>query len=234
MLLPERVVSRVSRPCRMLGLMSVQRLVRQDLSLLPIVSPGDVRYLSSSVLAGVAPRRCLASWSTFWVSPLEASTRSGLTPVLPFSVPLVLRTGRRHSGILVFFHFTSVAYRHRILVTLLPLALQGASLGHFAAVAPDTAILRLLMERGVRLGVQDHQGSSPVHWAAGSGRLDSVKLLIEEAGVDPKQRNNGGLSPLHLAASNGHLEIVRYLIEERGMDPTEIDGAVGLKGHELR
>ena len=122
---------------------------------------------------------------------------------------------------------------HRIQVTVFPLALQGASLGHFAAVAPDTAVLRLLMERGVRLGVQDHQGSSPVHWAAGSGRLDSVKLLVEEAGVDPRLRNSRGLPPLDIAACNGHLEIVRYLIEERGIDPTEVDAQVGLKGPEL-
>ena len=117
---------------------------------------------------------------------------------------------------------------------LYPLALQGAGLGHCAAIAPDAVILRLLMERGIKLDIRDHQGSSPVHWAAREGRPDNLKLLIEEAGVDPKQRNNGGLSPLHLAASNGHLEIVRYLIEERGMDPTEVDAEVGLKGHELR
>ena len=50
------------------------------------------------VLAGAAPRRCLASWYASWVSPLEAFTRTALTPVLPFSVPLALRTGRRHSS----------------------------------------------------------------------------------------------------------------------------------------
>ena len=112
--------------------------------------------------------------------------------------------------------------------------MQGATVAHFAAMASDTAILRLLMERGIRLDVRDHKGNSPIHWAARAGRLENLKLLVEEAGVNPKQRNNGGLSPLHLAASSGHLGIVRYLIEERGMDPTEADAEVGLKGHELR
>ena len=111
--------------------------------------------------------------------------------------------------------------------------MQGATVVHFAAMATDTATLRLLTERGVRLGVQDHQGSSPVHWAAGSGRLDSVKLLVEEAGVDPKQRNDERLSPLDIAACAGRLEVARYLIEERGIDPSEVDAQVGLKGPEL-
>ena len=101
-------------------------------------------------------------------------------------------------------------------------------------MAPATATLRLLMERGIKLDVRDKHGNHPIHWAASRGRLDSVKLLIEEARVNPKQRNAEGLSPLHIAASNGHLEIVRYLVEERGMDPTEVDAKVGLKGPELR
>ena len=118
-------------------------------------------------------------------------------------------------------------------MTVFPLALQAATVVHFAAVAPDAATLRLLMERGVRLEVRDKEGSRPIHLAAGRGRLDSVKLLVEEAGVNHKQRNAEGLSPLDLAASNGHLEIVRYLVEERGMDPTEVNAQVGLKGLEL-
>ena len=113
-------------------------------------------------------------------------------------------------------------------MTVFSFVLKGTSLAHIAAMAPDTAILRLLMERGIRLNVRDKHGNNPIDWAASRGRLDSVKLLIEEAGVNPKQRNAEGLSPLHLAASNGHLEIVRYLIEERGMNPSEADAEVGL------
>ena len=119
-------------------------------------------------------------------------------------------------------------------MTLLPLALQGASLGHFAAIAPDAVMLRMLMERGIRLNIRDKKGNHPIHWAAREGRPGSVKLLVEEAGVDPKQRNAKELSPLDLAACTGHLEIVRYLIEERGMDPSEADTQVGLKGPEFR
>ena len=118
-------------------------------------------------------------------------------------------------------------------MTILPLALQGISLGHFAAIAPDATMLRLLMERGIKLDIRNVWGNQPIHGAASRGRLDSVKLLIKEAGVNHKQRNAEGLSPLDLAACSGHLEIVRYLIEERGMDPTEVDAQVGLKGPEL-
>ena len=91
-------------------------------------------------------------------------------------------------------------------MTVFPLALQGATVVHFAAMATDMATLRLLMERGIRLDVRDHKGNSPMHEAASRGRLDSVKLLVEEAGVNPKQRDAEGLSPLDLAAYNGHLD----------------------------
>ena len=111
--------------------------------------------------------------------------------------------------------------------------MQGATVAHLSAVTTDTATLRLLMERGIRLDVRDHKGNSPMHEAASRGRLDSVKLLVEEAGVDPRLRNARRLSPLDIAACNGHLEIVRYLIEERGMDPSAADAQVGLKGPEL-
>ena len=111
--------------------------------------------------------------------------------------------------------------------------MQGFNLAQFATIAPDAAILRLLMERGIGLNVRDKQGNCPIHLAARRGRLDSVKLMVEEAGVNLKQRNAEGLSPLDLAANNGHLEVARYLIEERGMDPTEADAQVGLKGPEL-
>ena len=106
------------------------------------------------------------------------------------------------------------------------LAQQGLSLAHIAAEAPDAATLRLLLERGIKMDAQDYQGNSPIHWATEIGRLDIVKLLVEEAGVDLRLRNARGMSPLDLAASYGHLEIVRYLIEERGMDPTEADAGV--------
>ena len=107
------------------------------------------------------------------------------------------------------------------------------NLAQFAVAAPDAAILRLLLERGIRLNVRDKNGNLPIHWAATKGQLACLKLLVEEAGVDPRLRNARGMSSLDLAACNGHLEVVRYLIEERGMDPSEVNAQVGLKGPEL-
>ena len=46
------------------------------------------------------------------------------------------------------------------------------------------------MERGIKLDVRDKQGRHPIHWAAVHGRLDNVKLLVEEAGVDPALTDN--------------------------------------------
>ncbi|GMF59725.1 unnamed protein product [Phytophthora fragariaefolia] len=54
--------------------------------------------------------------------------------------------------------------------------------------------------------------------AAGSGRLDVVKLLTEEQGADVHAKNAFGCTALMKAAENGHVEVVKYLADERGAD----------------
>ena len=83
-----------------------------------------------------------------------------------------------------------LACMHRKLLTFFPLAQQGLSLAHFAAMAPDAATLRFLMEVGIGLDVRDNDGNYPIHLAVNEGRLDNVKLLVEEAGVDPAKTND--------------------------------------------
>ncbi|KAL9179720.1 hypothetical protein ACHAXT_009010 [Thalassiosira profunda] len=69
----------------------------------------------------------------------------------------------------------------------------------------------------------DRNGATVVHWAAGRGRLDLVRYLIEKWDCCPNQpqrgkRSFGGRTPLHWAARNGHLAVVEYLVCSCGAD----------------
>ena len=96
--------------------------------------------------------------------------------------------------------------------------------------AGNLKALKRLVASG-QVPVNAKGGYPPLHEAAGCGRLEMVRYLVEEAGADPRVQNAQGITPLSIAACGGHLEIVRYLVEERGMDPTDTNSDVGPKGH---
>ena len=69
---------------------------------------------------------------------------------------------------------------------------------------------------------RDRNGCTALNWAAGEGRLDVVRVLIEELNVDanaltgkPKRKRHS----LHWAARNGHVEVSAYFIFKRGVSP---------------
>ena len=59
--------------------------------------------------------------------------------------------------------------------------------------------------------------------ACKTGRIETVKRLIEEEGVDPSAHNNDAVI---WAAWNGHIKVVKYLCSlpiEKGVDPSAMD-----------
>ena len=65
----------------------------------------------------------------------------------------------------------------------------------------------------------------PLHWAAGEGHEEVVKLLLEQKGVNPDSKDYWGRTPLLEAASKGHEEIVRLLLQRENVNPNSQDKA---------
>uniref|UniRef100_A0A158Q7B9 Poly [ADP-ribose] polymerase n=1 Tax=Elaeophora elaphi TaxID=1147741 RepID=A0A158Q7B9_9BILA len=77
----------------------------------------------------------------------------------------------------------------------------------------DLSILSQLLKPGT-LNQPDlnNRHSSPLHYAAGFGRLDCVRALLA-AGANISQADDSGLVPLHNASSFGHVDVVKILLE---------------------
>ncbi|KAM4604481.1 cyclin-dependent kinase 4 inhibitor B [Polymixia lowei] len=75
----------------------------------------------------------------------------------------------------------------------------------------STSVARLLLSRGADPNVTDiHTGTSPLHDAARTGFLDTVKLLVQ-FNADPKALDNRDRRPIDLARECGHGDVVTFL-----------------------
>jgi len=70
---------------------------------------------------------------------------------------------------------------------------------------------QLLLDHKAK-NVPDHEGKTPLHFAAGYGFIGCCSLLIHR-GVDVNVKDKKGRTPLHLAAFLGSTQTVAYLIE---------------------
>ena len=66
------------------------------------------------------------------------------------------------------------------------------------------------------VNLQNQNGRTPLHTAAGNGQKEAVLLLLE-SGSDPRKRDDLGLDPLALAKNKGHRDCVKVLAEAMGI-----------------
>ena len=69
-----------------------------------------------------------------------------------------------------------------------------------------------------------YEGSTPFHEAAGQGRLEMCKLIMEYI-QDKNPEDNEHFTALHLAAQNGHLETCKLILDNvTNKNPGDNDG----------
>ncbi len=89
-----------------------------------------------------------------------------------------------------------------------------------AVTAGKTDEVRLLLERGMDVNMQDKLGvGTPLHWAAADNKnqtgTGSIARLLIKQGARVDARNRGGYTPLHWAARRGNIVVVKLLVEHR-------------------
>jgi len=76
-----------------------------------------------------------------------------------------------------------------------------------------------------QLNKRDHQGNTPLIWAASEGNDDVVQLLVEH-GANVNCQNLNGETALYVAAARGHDSIAHILLENgASAQITNLDGA---------
>ncbi|WP_338967567.1 ankyrin repeat domain-containing protein [Spiroplasma endosymbiont of Lonchoptera lutea] len=74
-------------------------------------------------------------------------------------------------------------------------------------------IVKLLLENGANINLQNNNGNNALITAVENGHTDIVKLLLKN-GADINHQNKFGITPLITAATYGELDIMKLLLEK--------------------
>jgi len=75
---------------------------------------------------------------------------------------------------------------------------------------PHVNCMRMLLEKGADVNAQNMQGSTALHWIAGSGRLQVIRFLMA-MGADAWIRDDMGRTPIDRAIETGDDGAVKIL-----------------------
>jgi len=95
---------------------------------------------------------------------------------------------------------------------------NGEGIFTLAARTGVHRVVLALLARGMPPDAIDSGGGSGLHGACLAGRLDYVRMFVEQRGANVNQVAAGGVTPLIAAAYANNLDLVRYLLA-RGANP---------------
>ncbi|XP_016133952.1 espin-like protein [Sinocyclocheilus grahami] len=93
---------------------------------------------------------------------------------------------------------------------------EGAMALHLAARFGHAEAVEWLLFEGGSTEAETDCGARPVHYAAASGDLTSLKLLMSCSPRCVDCQTGTGATPLYLACQEGHLHVVEYLVKDCG------------------
>lgn len=94
-----------------------------------------------------------------------------------------------------------------------------------AALFHQIAVFRFLLEKGADFSLTNKEGFGPLHFAAFSGEMGMVELLIAKGAPVNANTNVIKATPLDLAVSGGRKDIVEFLIAKgASLDLKDIKG----------
>ena len=78
--------------------------------------------------------------------------------------------------------------------------------------AAEVSDVTRCLQTGMDPEARSESGYTPLHWAASSGKAETIEVLIA-AGANPAARSESGSTPLHTAASSGKAETIEVLLQ---------------------
>ncbi|KAA0719119.1 Espin-like protein [Triplophysa tibetana] len=94
--------------------------------------------------------------------------------------------------------------------------IEGATALHLAARFGHAEAVQWLLSEGSSTEAETDCGALPLHYAAASGDLTSLKLLMSNSPRYVDRQTGTGATPLYLACQGGHLHVVEYLVKDSG------------------
>ncbi|MGL4367766.1 MAG: ankyrin repeat domain-containing protein [Brevinemataceae bacterium] len=81
---------------------------------------------------------------------------------------------------------------------------------HWAAAQGYVEMIKVILDKGYDINLQDQDGFTPLHYAAAAGKYPAVEFLVKK-GADVYRLNKQNMTPMALAARAGEQKIVDFL-----------------------